>query len=87
MHVIAAAVGLAFLFEAVPTMYIGLKLTGAAYLCWLGLKMFLARQVAGTSGAAVGQKSCRLALWESVSVEVLNPKTAIFYVAFLPPVL
>lgn len=84
VHVIAAAVGLAFLFEAVPTMYIGLKLAGAAYLCWLGLKMFLARQVAGTSGAAVGQKSSRQAFWESVTVEVLNPKTAIFYVAFLP---
>jgi len=84
VHVLAAAVGLAFLFEAVPTMYLALKLAGAGYLIWLGVKMFLAKQDAEASADTIGQKSARRAFWESVSVEVLNPKTAIFYVAFLP---
>lgn len=84
VHVFAAAVGLAFLFEAVPAMYLALKLAGAAYLVWLGVKMFLAKQDAEANTGAIVQKSAKRAFWESVSVEVLNPKTAIFYVAFLP---
>lgn len=84
VHVIAAAVGLAFLFEAVPTMYLALKLAGAAYLIWLGITMFRARRDTDGSVDAISQKSAKRAFWESVSVEVLNPKTAIFYVAFLP---
>lgn len=84
VHVIAAAVGLAFLFEAVPTMYLTLKLAGAAYLIWLGVTMFRAKQDTDGSADVVSKKSAKRAFWESVSVEVLNPKTAIFYVAFLP---
>lgn len=84
VHVFAAAVGLAFLFEAVPALYLTLKLTGAAYLVWLGAKMFLSRSETASGIVAGSPKSARRAFWESVSVEVLNPKTAIFYVAFLP---
>lgn len=84
VHVIAAAVGLAFLFEAVPTMYLALKLAGAAYLIWLGVKMFLSNQKVDTGTDPSEGKSVKRAFWESVSVEVLNPKTAMFYVAFLP---
>jgi threonine/homoserine/homoserine lactone efflux protein len=84
VHVIAAAVGLAFLFASVPAMYLALKLAGAAYLVWLGVTMFLAKKDAETGTDVIGQKSAKRAFWESVSVEVLNPKTAIFYVAFLP---
>ncbi|MEH6477706.1 MAG: LysE family translocator [Sneathiella sp.] len=84
VHVFAAAVGLAVLFEAVPTMYLALKLAGAAYLIWLGVKMFLSKKSAESDTGSINQKSAKGAFWESVSVEVLNPKTAIFYVAFLP---
>ena len=84
VHVIAAAVGLAILFEAVPTIYLGLKLAGAGYLIWLGIKMFRTRPITEEAGGEISQKSANRAFWESVSVEVLNPKTAIFYVAFLP---
>ena len=88
-HVLAAALGLAVLFEAVPTLYTAVKLAGAAYLVWLGLRMILAREMAhDTSGAVTAAtapgKTARRAFWESTLVEVLNPKTAIFYVAFLP---
>lgn len=84
VHVIAAAAGLAMLFEVVPSLYMALKLVGAAYLIWLGLKLFLAKEAIPTSSAAVKAKAPRRAFWESITVEVLNPKTAIFYLAFLP---
>ncbi|WP_370227960.1 LysE family translocator [Cognatishimia sp.] len=84
VHVIAAAVGLAVLFEAVPTLYLGLKLAGAGYLVWLGVTMFLANQEVSDTPTTPQSRSAARAFWQSVSVEVLNPKTAIFFVAFLP---
>lgn len=83
-HVIAAAAGLALLFEVVPPLYTVLKLLGAAYLVWLGIKLFLAKKTLGLSSIQVEAKAPTRAFWESIIVEVLNPKTAIFYVAFLP---
>lgn len=84
VHVLAAAVGLAILFQAIPILYLALKLAGAGYLIWLGISMFLTKAETGTKPQAAVKKSARRAFWESVSVEVLNPKTAIFYLAFLP---
>jgi threonine/homoserine/homoserine lactone efflux protein len=83
-HVAAAALGLAILFEAVPILYTVLKFAGAAYLVWLGVKLFFSQENITTSVLEVDAKSPKRAFWESVTVEVLNPKTAIFYVAFLP---
>lgn len=83
-HVIAAAVGLAVLFQAVPPLYLALKLAGAAYLIWLGIKMFVGDKSVLTENNFIPPKSPKRAFWESVTVEILNPKTAIFYVAFLP---
>lgn len=40
VHVLAAAFSLAILFKAVPVLYVGLKIGGAAYLIWLGYKIF-----------------------------------------------
>jgi threonine/homoserine/homoserine lactone efflux protein len=99
VHVAAAAAGLSVLFHAVPTLYLAVKLTGAAYLIWLGISLFRAKtpghvafpeiqgpKVRGPEirGPEIRGKSGRRALLESIVVEVLNPKTAIFFVAFLP---
>ena len=84
VHVLAAAVGLAILFQAIPILYLALKFAGAGYLIWLGISMFLTKAETGTKPQVAVKKSARRAFWESVSVEVLNPKTAIFYLAFLP---
>lgn len=83
-HVIAAAAGLSFLFHAVPWLYVAVKLAGAAYLVWLGISMFRGRKQGEFDALGIGQKSGRRAFVESVAVEVLNPKTAIFFLAFLP---
>ncbi len=84
VHVFAAAFGLALLFKAVPKLYLGLKFAGAAYLIWLGVAMFQSRP-AGTAVDRLPQgKPANRAFWDSATVEVLNPKTALFYLAFLP---
>jgi len=83
-HILAAALGLAMLLEAVPILYTILKLFGAAYLIWLGVKLFTSPPALGTAGLSIESKSPRRAIWESITVEVLNPKTALFYLAFLP---
>lgn len=82
VHVIAAAAGLSVLFHAVPLAYTVVKLAGAAYLVWLGISLFRAK--AQGDLPAIEPKSARRAFVESIAVEVLNPKTAIFFMAFLP---
>jgi threonine/homoserine/homoserine lactone efflux protein len=83
-HVLAAAAGLSILFHAVPALYLIVKLAGAAYLVWLGISLFRAKVEGDDALPGIEPKSGRRAFFESVTVEVLNPKTAIFFVAFLP---
>ena len=79
-HVLAAAMGLAVLFELVPLLFTLVKLAGAAYLIWLGARLIL--RPSDTSGP--NPQPTRTAFWQSVTVEMLNPKTALFFLAFLP---
>ncbi len=84
VHVVAAAAGLSILFHAVPLLYMAVKLLGAAYLVWLGISLFRSKARGDGTLPALQPKSGRRAFFESITVEVLNPKTAIFFVAFLP---
>ena len=84
VHVIAAAAGLSVLFHAVPVLYLCIKFVGAAYLVWLGIGLFRGKGQAHDELPGFAPKSGRRAFFESVTVEVLNPKTAIFFLAFLP---
>lgn len=83
--VIASAAGLTVLFNAVPVIYQGLKLLGAGYLVWLGVRMIFLRP-----GAEEGQRPGHAenrqprTFAQGVLVEMLNPTTVVFYVAFLP---
>jgi len=83
-HVFAAAAGLSVLFHAVPPLYVAVKLAGAVYLVWLGISLFRAGREGESAAVGIGPKSGLRAFLESVAVEVLNPKTAIFFLAFLP---
>lgn len=80
-HVIAATLGLSAVFRYVPEAYMALKIAGALYLVWLGVQM-----LRGGSDEApkMVPKSERRAFAESIVVELLNPKVAIFFIAFLP---
>jgi threonine/homoserine/homoserine lactone efflux protein len=84
MHVIAAAAGLSVVFHAVPALYAAVKLIGAAYLISLGVSMIRAK-ASGVDGAPVAaRKTGKRSLFDGVTVEMLNPKTAMFFLAFLP---
>ncbi|MGI9373896.1 MAG: LysE family translocator [Hyphomicrobiales bacterium] len=83
VHVLAAAFGLAALLAAVPTAYTVLKFVGAAYLVWIGISMIYMKE-SPASAPKFKQKSSKRAFVDGFMVEVLNPKTALFFLAFLP---
>ncbi len=80
-HILASAFGLSLLLHAVPALYLAVKIAGAVYLIWLGVSLF--RSASEELAVATGEGGKRSFL-QSVTVEVLNPKTAMFYLAFLP---
>jgi threonine/homoserine/homoserine lactone efflux protein len=84
LHVIAAAAGLSVVFHAVPPLYAAVKLVGAAYLVWLGIAMIRAKAAGGDGAPVVARKTGKRAFVEGITVEMLNPKTAMFFLAFLP---
>jgi threonine/homoserine/homoserine lactone efflux protein len=83
-HVLAAAFGLSAVFRHVPEAYLVLKLAGAGYLIWLGLGMLRQPPAGVAEMPAPAPKTARRALLESMLVELLNPKVALFFIAFLP---
>ncbi|QPC87743.1 LysE family translocator [Mesorhizobium sp. NBSH29] len=84
VHIVAAAAGLSVLFHAVPMAYTVVKLAGAIYLIWLGICLFRTQSANADDLSTPPARSARKAFMESIAVEVLNPKTAIFFLAFLP---
>lgn len=81
-HIVIAATGLTILFHTIPIAYTLVKICGALWLIWLGLKMLLIHNSKPSSNLQNHQQ--QRAFSESIWVEILNPKTAIFYLAFLP---
>ena len=87
VHVFAAAIGLSALLAASSTAFTLVKWAGAAYLCFLGVKMLLSRQPApadGVEATASGAVSLRQVFWQGALTNALNPKVALFFLAFLP---
>jgi threonine/homoserine/homoserine lactone efflux protein len=85
-HVLAAALGLSALLVASVTAFTMVKWLGAAYLCYVGLTMLLPRP--RNSDAAVQRDKEAVPLsrvfWQGALTNVLNPKVAMFFLAFLP---
>ncbi len=81
-HVLAAAFGLSALFHYVPELFLAVKIAGAIYLVWLGVDMIRKSKLGKVD--AIEPKSARRAMIESITVELLNPKTALFFLAFVP---
>lgn len=82
VHVAAGAIGVSALVMASAEAFTLLKIAGALYLVWLGIKT--ARQARRDIAVARTGASPRQAFREGVVVEALNPKTAAFFLAFLP---
>lgn len=86
VHVLAGSLGVSAVVLASAELFAALKLAGAAYLVWIGVRTVLAaRREAhvGLRGAAPAI-GVRRAFREGVLVEALNPKTAAFFLAFVP---
>ena len=85
VHVLAAALGLSALLATSATAFTVVKVVGAAYLVWMGLGMLRAR-AAADAGAAPAPKPARYReiFAQGFLTNVLNPKVALFFLAFVP---
>ncbi|MES2608986.1 MAG: LysE family translocator [Pseudomonadota bacterium] len=93
VHIFAAAVGVGALLAASATAFTVLKWVGAAYLLWMGVRMLFAK-ASGDGGSSAAIAAAQAAPAETVPLRsvfmggfwtnVLNPKVAIFFLAFVP---
>jgi threonine/homoserine/homoserine lactone efflux protein len=83
VHVAAATVGLSALLVSSAAAFSAVKLIGAAYLIFLGVQRLLGRNGDGGSSAE-GERNLGRIFRQGIVVNVLNPKTALFFFAFLP---
>jgi threonine/homoserine/homoserine lactone efflux protein len=82
VHVVAGSLGISAIILASAKLFAVVKFAGALYLVWLGIRTFRsAGQPPALERESVGD---RRALRDGVLVEALNPKTAAFFLAFIP---
>ena len=84
-NALAASLGLAALLAVSSLAFSAVKFAGAAYLVVLGIKALRARPAASADGVALGKALRPVRIFrEGFVVALLNPKTALFFAAFLP---
>lgn len=86
VHVFTAALGVSIILAKSAVAFSTVKYAGAAYLCFLGVRMIVeARKEEGTLDTiAKSGAPARNPLWQGVATEALNPKTALFFLSFIP---
>jgi len=82
VHALGATLGLAALLAASARAFTAVRLAGAAYLIYLGARLLLAPAAGAVTAAAAG--NTRSALLQGLVTNLLNPKVALFFLAFLP---
>ena len=82
VHVVAAALGLSAILATSATAFLFVKYAGAIYLVWIGIRMIRMRnaELGHTQTPAISIRAFR----QGVLTELLNPKTALFFLSFLP---
>lgn len=83
-HVLLAIVGVAALIQASPTAFTALTWIGAGYLGWIAVRELLSLRESASGGPERSAPNPRRLYWDGVLVDLLNPKTALFFLAFLP---
>ncbi|MGL6280122.1 MAG: LysE family translocator [Gaiella sp.] len=83
VHLLAAVIGLSAVLAASAAAFTAVKLLGAAYLLWLGVRTLLTRGDERIGGR-LPEPTLRRVYTQGVVVNILNPKTALFFLAFLP---
>ena len=84
LHVVFAAAGLSAIVVSSAAAFSVVKWLGAAYLIWLGLRSILGRDGGDEETPSGGGGNRFRVFSQSVLVQVLNPKVALFFLAFLP---
>lgn len=84
VHVVAAAAGVSIILAKSALAFATVKYLGAAYLCFLGVRMILDARKDSADVPAVELLARRNPFWQGVATEVLNPKTALFFLSFIP---
>jgi len=82
VHITAISFGLSGLLLAVPTAYDIIKYLGAGYLVYLGIKVLITGYKFQNENKS--KKNYRRVFWQGAITNVLNPKVALFFLAFLP---
>ena len=82
VHVVAGGFGVSAIILASAQLFTALKLAGALYLIWLGIRTF--REAGKLPPQQISAGAAERAFREGVAVEALNPKTAAFFLAFIP---
>lgn len=83
VHVLFAAVGLSAILASSAAAFSVVKRLGVAYLVWLGLSQIFGKDD-HASPETVERRRLPSVFWQGVVVNILNPKTALFFLAFLP---
>src|SRR5947207_12822731 len=83
VHVFAAAAGISIILAKSALAFAAVKYLGAGYLCFIGIRMMLdaRRDQAMPTVSVAGAKN---PFWQGALTEVLNPKTALFFLSFIP---
>ena len=86
VHVLAAAAGVSLILARSAVAFAAVKYAGAAYLCFLGVRMILDARRDSDSVPVEAATAARNPFWQGIATEVLNPKTALFFLSFIPQV-
>ena len=84
VHTALAALGVGAILQASEALFLALKLLGAAYLVYLGVRLILSRASTVDTRPGAGRLSPPALFWQGVLSNVTNPKIVLFFFAFLP---
>lgn len=84
LHVVATVVGLSAMLAASSVAFSVIKIAGAGYLLWLGIRTFLTASPRAAHLPSARRAGNRRIFWEGFLSDALNPKVSIFFLAFLP---
>jgi len=84
VHITAAAVGLSAIIAASATAFDIIRYVGAAYLLYLGIRTLLSKSSSFKIKGNMPSLSYKKVFWQGVITNVLNPKVALFFLAFIP---
>ena len=84
VHIIAAVIGLSAIIASSAVAFNIIKYVGAAYLIYLGVKSLISKRRSFEIDNNIQQLPYKKLFWQGVITNVLNPKVALFFLAFLP---